>query len=181
MSTRINSDLAGGLGNLASRTFKMISLYCNGLIPAANISEEKYLLAKRAGVDPDAIALVTTLEWARDQFITHFEDYAFSRALEAAWSIITRVDKMISDAKPWELAKNDEQRQSLNAVLYRAAESLRWLSVLLYPVMPETMRKVYEQLGQSDDLSKVDPAKLEWGDTQRGHANRRSRDALPAH
>ncbi len=165
---RINSDLAGGLGNLTSRTLKMISLYCDGLIPDANIPEDMYLTAKRAGVDPDAMALVTTLERARDQFITYFEDFAFSRALEAAWSIIARADKMISDAKPWELAKNEEQRQVLDAVLYRAAESLRWLAVLLYPVMPETMRKIYEQLGLSGDVSKVDPASLAWGGLKTG-------------
>ncbi len=43
---------------------------------------------------------------------------------------------MITDAKPWELAKDENQKQTLNAVLYRAAETLRWLCVLLYPVMP---------------------------------------------
>ena len=67
---------------------------------------------------------------------SHFEEFAFSQALEEAWSIVARVDKMISDAKPWELAKDENQRQTLNAVLYRAAETLRWLCVMLYPVMP---------------------------------------------
>ena len=77
----------------------------------------------------------------------HFENYAFSRALEVAWSIVARVDKMISDAKPWDLAKDENQRETLNAVLYRAAESLRWLCVLLYPVMPESAQGIYTQLG----------------------------------
>ena len=67
----------------------------------------------------------------------HFENLAFSRALETAWSVIARVDKMITDAKPWDLAKDENQKQTLGVVLYRAAESLRWLSVLLFPVMPE--------------------------------------------
>ena len=74
----------------------------------------------------------------------HFENLAFSRALEAAWSVVARVDKMISDAKPWDLAKDENQKQTLGAVLYRAAESLRWLSVLLYPVMPEASRSNLE-------------------------------------
>src|ERR1051325_1726368 len=50
---RVNSDLASGLGNLASRTLTMITRYCDGLVPSPQISEDRYLLAKRAGVDPD--------------------------------------------------------------------------------------------------------------------------------
>jgi len=76
---------------------------------------------------------------------------------------VARADKMISDAKPWDLAKDASQQETLHAVLYRAAESLRWLSVMLYPVMPSASREIYTQLGMSDDLSKIDPAELRWG------------------
>ena len=165
---RVNSDLASGLGNLSSRTLTMIGRYCDGLVPSGKIGEGQYLSAKRAGVDTDAQPLASSLEHARDQFVLNFGDYAFSRALETAWGIIARVDKMISDAKPWELAKNEEQRETLNAVLYRAAETLRWLSVLLYPVMPETTQKIYEQIGLTEKLEKLDPTKLEWGGLQKG-------------
>jgi methionyl-tRNA synthetase len=165
---RANSDLASGLGNLSSRTLTMIHRYCDGIVPSPDIPEEKYLAAKRAGVDPDAMALVSTLEHARDQFIALMDDLAFSRALEAAWSIVARVDKMISDAKPWELAKDEEQREILNAILYRAAETLRWLCVLLYPVMPESTRGIFQQLGLDDDPEKIDPAKLTWGELSAG-------------
>jgi methionyl-tRNA synthetase len=51
----------------------------------------------------------------------------------------------------------------LNAVLYRAAEALRWLAVTLYPVMPTTAGEIYQQLGLSDEFSKVDPRDLRWG------------------
>jgi methionyl-tRNA synthetase len=165
---RTNSDLASGLGNLSSRTLTMIHRYCDRIIPSPRIGEEKYLSAKRAGVDPDAQSLVSALEHARDQFVLYFDDYAVSRALEIAWGIIARVDKMISDSKPWELVKDDGQRETLNAVLYRAAETLRWLSVLLYPVMPEATQKIYEQLGLTDKLEAADPAKLFWGTLQEG-------------
>jgi len=76
---------------------------------------------------------------------------------------VAHADKMISDARPWDLAKDASQQETLNAVLYRAAECLRWLSVLLYPVMPNATRAIYTQLGLSDDLSKMDPAELTWG------------------
>jgi methionyl-tRNA synthetase len=165
---RTNSDLASGLGNLSSRTLTMIHRYCDRFVPAGRIAEENYLSAKRAGVDTDAGALASTLEHARDQFVLLFEDYAVSRALEAAWAIIARVDKMISDAKPWELAKSEGQRETLNAVLYRAAETLRWLSVLLHPVMPEATARIYEQLGITDSLETADPTKLVWGGLPEG-------------
>ena len=165
---RANSDLASGLGNLAARTLTMIGRYCDGAIPAGEIEEGKRLLAKRAGVEADAQGLASALTLARDQFAQQFDDFAFSRALETAWAIIARADKMISDAKPWELAKSEEQRETLNAVLYRAAETLRWLAVLLYPFMPETMSALWAQLGQADDIEKTDPLQLTWGGTRAG-------------
>lgn len=161
---RTNSDLASGLGNLSSRTLTMIQRYCEGQIPAGNISEAGLLPAKRAGVDTDETTISGFIEHARDQFLHYFDEFAFSRALEEAWSIVARVDKMISDAKPWDLAKDASQHETLNVVLYRAAESLRWLSVLLYPVMPDAAREIYSQLGMSNDPSKIDPAELKWGE-----------------
>ncbi|HEX8161369.1 MAG TPA: methionine--tRNA ligase [Pyrinomonadaceae bacterium] len=165
---RANSDLASGLGNLAARTLTMIGRYCEGAIPAGEIGEGRRLLAKRAGVETDAQGLASALAFARDQFTQQFDDFAFSRALETAWTIIARADKMISDAKPWELAKSEEQRETLNAVLYRAAETLRWLAVMLYPFLPESMRALWAQLGQAGDIEKTDPLQLAWGGTQAG-------------
>ena len=136
--------------------------------PAPDINEEKRLQAKRAGVDADGGELASALEHARDSFIQYFEDYAFGRALETIWTVIARADKMISDAKPWELAKDETQRQTLNAVLYRAAETLRWLAVLLHPAMPEATRAIWRQLGQAGDIAKYDPAELQWGGLQAG-------------
>jgi len=165
---RTNSDLASGLGNLSSRTLTMIHRYSGGVVPSPRMGEENYLAAKRAGVDPDAMSLAASLEHARDQFVLYFEDYAFSKALETAWGIIARVDKIISDAKPWDLVKNQDQRETLNAILYRAAETLRWLSVLLYPAMPEATQNIYDQLGLTHKLGTIDPTTLKWGDLPEG-------------
>lgn len=171
---RTNSDLASGLGNLSSRTLTMIGRYCEGQVPSGRIPEEKLLLAKRSGIDTDETTIAGFVEHARDDFLMHFDSFAFSRALEVAWSIVARVDKMISDAKPWDLAKDENQRETLNAILYRAAESLRWLCVLLYPVMPESAQGIYTQLGlgsagnSKNLLSAIDPAELKWGGLQEG-------------
>ena len=159
---RVNADLASGLGNLASRTLSMISKYRDGLVPDGKIAEENYIHARRAGIDPDGAEIVSVLEHARDEFIRRFDNFEFSQALETLWAVITRIDKMISDSKPWELVKDEKQSETLNAVLYRSAETIRWLSVMLYPVMPEASGKIYSQLGLSDEVSKLDPAQLNW-------------------
>ena len=165
---RANSDLASGLGNLASRTFSMITKYRDGEVPSGKIAEENYILARRAGLDPDGGEIVSVLQHARDEFIRRFDNFEFSQALEILWSVIARIDKMISDAKPWELVKDGRQAETLNAVLYRATETLRWLAVLLYPVMPEASKKIYEQIGLNDDIATRDPANLKWGELRPG-------------
>lgn len=161
---RTNSDLASGLGNLSSRTLTMIQRYCEGKIPSGNISDEGMLPAKRAGIDTDDASIAGILGHARDEFVRYFDNFGFSRALEEAWAIVARVDKMISEAKPWDLAKDSAQQQTLHAVLYRAAETLRWLSVLLYPVMPNATQEIYAQLGLTEDFSKLDPRQLKWAE-----------------
>ncbi|HEU4480034.1 MAG TPA: methionine--tRNA ligase subunit beta, partial [Pyrinomonadaceae bacterium] len=59
--------------------------------------------------------------------------------------------------------KDENQREALSAVLYRAAESLRWLCVLLYPVMPQAATGIYGQLGFADSPAAVNPSELKWG------------------
>lgn len=180
---RTNSDLASGLGNLSSRTLTMISRYNDGLVPSGAISEDKLLLAKRAGVDTEETTVSKFLEHARDQFQQHFEVFAFSKALETAWSVVARVDKMISDAKPWELAKDENQKQTLNAVLYRAAETIRWLCVMLYPVMPTATLEIWNQLGlettEGSGPAALDPNNLKWGGLASGTAIREVKPVFP--
>ena len=151
---RANSDLASGLGNLSSRTLTMIARYCDSIIPS--------------GQTPDDDELASFIAPARDQFVQHLENLAFSKALEAAWSVVARVDKIITDAKPWDLAKDENKKATLRAVLYRAAESLRWLCVLLYPVMPESSGAIWSQLGLEGSPAQINPAKLKWGELKEG-------------
>jgi len=167
---RANSDLASGLGNLSSRTLTMIARYCDGRIPARQISQEKLLLAKRIGVDTDETTVAGFLEHARDQYLQNFENLAFSRALEVVWSVVARLDKVITEAKPWDLAKDENQKQTLGAILYRAAETLRWLSVLLYPVMPTSTLEIWNQLGLSGSPGDVKATELRWAGLEEGAA-----------
>lgn len=165
---RANSDLASGWGNLSSRTLTMIARYCDGRIPSGVIPEDKLLMAKRAGVDTDETTVAGFIETTRNQYLLHFENLAFSKALETAWSVIARMDKIITDAKPWDLAKDENQKHTLGAVLYRAAESLRWLSVLLHPVMPEASLTMWKQLGLAGSPAEINPSDLKWGELKEG-------------
>jgi methionyl-tRNA synthetase len=167
---RTNSDLASGLGNLSSRTLTMIQRYCNGRIPVATITDESRLSAKRAGVETDDAAIRNFLTHARDEFVRYLDALAFSKALEEAWAIVARTDKMISDAKPWELAKDAGQIQTLSTVLYRAAETLRWLAVMLYPAIPSAAREIYSGLGLKDDPAVINPSDLQWGGLPAGNS-----------
>lgn len=161
---RTTADLANGLGNLSSRTLSMIRKYRDAKVPGGKIQEQNYIYAKRAGINGDEQELVSVLENARNEFIRKFDNFEFSQGLEILWSVIGRIDKMITDSKPWELIKDENQAETLNAVLYRATETLRWLCVLLYPVVPESAKKIYAQIGLSDDISKLNPENLKYGE-----------------
>lgn len=168
---RTNSDLASGLGNLAARTLSMINRYFAGAIPHGDLKESEYLNARRAGVQPDAQEFATSLSLARNQYVARFEAFDFSRALEAAWTIVARADKFLSDAKPWDLAKDATMRNTLAVVLYRASESLRWLAVLLAPVMPDAMNELWRHLGLEKEIASpnlVDPRSLVWSELKPG-------------
>lgn len=158
------ADLSDGLGNLSSRTLSMISKYRDGKVPSGKIQEQNYLNAKRAGISADEQELVSVLENARNEFIRRFDNFEFSQGLEILWTVIGRIDKMITDSKPWELIKDENQTETLNAVLYRATETLRWLCVLLYPVMPESSKKIYAQIGLTDDIAEINPENLKYGE-----------------
>jgi methionyl-tRNA synthetase len=176
---RANSDLASGLGNLLSRTLSMLHKYSGGVVPADAVPEQLYLKAKRLNVAPDAQELASAWELARGQYVAQMDDFAWSRALESVWTVMARVDKMISDAKPWELAKEAELRPLLDAVLYRAAESLRWLSVLLVPALPASAREIALHLGLDTDGGICDPLALSWGGLMAGTQVRAAKALFP--
>ncbi len=163
---RINSDLASGLGNLASRTFSMIAKYRDGKIPDRPFYVEPYDEAE--GPAPHTVdkALAGDFEQARDEYLLQFDNYEFSLALETVWRSISRIDKLISDAKPWSLAKDESEAKSLDAILYQACEGLRWICVLLAPVMPHSTREIYRHLGIDSSIESVDPLGLKWGELQ---------------
>ncbi len=152
---RYNSDLANGLGNLASRTLTMINRYFKGEVPYPSHA------ASKTGAD-DAIA-----EAARKtirEFGTLFDQFQFSRALEAAWTLVAAVDKYIVENEPWALGEkqDEDSRSRLATVLYTAAEALRIVTALAYPVVPDAAAKIWTQMGLGD-IKKLALGELTWG------------------
>ena len=157
---RYNSDLANGLGNLASRTLTMINRYFRGEIPYPSHS---------VGRTPaDGIIAELARKTIRE-FGSLFDQFQFSRALEAAWGLVAAVDKYIVENEPWALGEkqDDESRARLATVLYTSAEALRIATALAHPVMPDATAKIWEQLGLGD-IKKLDLSSLEWGQLRLG-------------
>jgi len=147
---RVNSDLADGLGNLASRTLTMVRNYCDGSPPRAA---------------SDEIEVSSGIEEAKARFDEEFAALNFSRALEAAWGGLARVDKFITDNQPWKLAKDPAARPQLERVLSIAYEGLRQLALLVAPVLPESARAVWAQMGLAGDPLLINPHEAKWGES----------------
>ncbi len=157
--TRYNSDLANGLGNLASRTLTMIERYFGGEIP------------KPAAQPGAALSVPVAAEFSHEVLtgiLGAYDRLGFSQALEAIWAQVATIDKFITVEKPWALAEKPEDRERLASVLYTAAEGLRIVTALAHPVLPQATQKIWSQLGQSGPLSAVQLDQLAWGQLKPG-------------
>ena len=158
---RYNSDLANGLGNLASRTLTMIARYFKGEIPYPSHAAHTAADTAIADAAKKVIADYGTL----------FDQYQFSRALETAWGLVGAVDKYIVENEPWSLGekkdRDEESRSRLATVLYTSAEALRIVTALAHPVMPDATAKIWAQLGLGD-IRKFDLTELQWGQLHLG-------------
>jgi methionyl-tRNA synthetase len=162
---RYNSDLANGLGNLASRTLTMINQYRGGLLPASDGDSQIGEAARQ------------TVERVLDCY----EKFEFARALEGIWGLISVVDRYIVDRAPWKLAKSQEEGAAaiLDSTLYSAAEVLRIVCGLLAPVMPESIDKIWYQLGFDSGVHSLRVADLHFGHLPAGQKLRELNAVFP--
>jgi len=155
---RQNSDLANDLGNLFSRSLTMINKFSAGKIPAPADPEPQD--RELAGAATDMVAA----------YISHMQNFAFNRALQEIWAVISLANKYIVTSEPWVLAKDPAKNPRLNSVLYHLAETLRLIGLVLAPVMPETSMKMALALGLTPDEYKnqnlIDHGR--WGLTRPG-------------
>ena len=135
MIERYNSDLANTLGNLVNRTVAMSKKYFDGAIQSPAAAEE---------IDGElkAFALETVKKVEKG-----FNEFKIADTVEAIINLAKRSNKYIDETMPWALAKDESKKERLGTVLYNLLESIRFLAILLKPVMPETSEKIFEQIG----------------------------------
>ena len=132
MINRINSDLANDLGNLAQRSLSMIYKNCDGAIPC-----------------PDALSLddKTLLDMV-DCLLVYVRDcidkQAINKYLELIWKVVSAANVYFTAQEPWALKVTDPARMA--TVLYVTAESIRQISILSQPIMPDSAAKLLNTL-----------------------------------
>src|SRR6266446_4166292 len=154
--TRYNSDLANGLGNLASRTAAMIEKTFAGKIPKAGkleAADEALARETQAGIG---------------DVLDYFEKMNFARALESLWTVIAAADKYLTTQKPWSLGDSEADMQRKANILATTAELLRIVTVLAHPVLPDSTAKIWTLLGQPGSVCAVELDGLRCGQLTTG-------------
>jgi methionyl-tRNA synthetase len=134
---RYHGELGNGLGNLLHRMVaSIVPKHFGGLVPA---------------VDPRAVGerereLVEIAQRAAVAAGQHLDAIAPHKALDAIWELVAATNKYVDQTEPWQLAKRGD-RERLAEVVYAVLESLRWLSVMLWPFMPRKCSAMRDQLG----------------------------------
>ncbi|HEY3990051.1 MAG TPA: methionine--tRNA ligase [Acidobacteriaceae bacterium] len=145
---RYNADLANGYGNLVSRTLAMITRYFGGVVPSGT----GYPYVREAAESTAGIVR------------RYMDAFDFSRALESLWQFVGTVDGYITGTTPWKLGalEDESSRTQLADILYTCAESVRIITALVAPVLPDAAAKVWQQLGLGE-IAQADLKNIAWG------------------
>ena len=153
MNARYTSELANDFGNLASRLIAMIEKYCDGAIPA---------VARDAGLES---ALKETVSKADAAMVA----LDFQGGINTIMEFCKRVNGYVTEREPWIVAKDESRTTELREILYNTADSIRALTVLLYPVMPGTCETLWAALGMDAELSAAKIGDVAtWGQIKEG-------------
>ena len=177
---RYNFDLANDLGNLASRVLTMLNRYFAGQVPDAGglaLSNEETNLRSRF------FEASFPLNHGEAEFCAeHFDNLNLHLAVEQLCLLVSYVNHYLTQRQPWALAgsaKPDDQ-DALRLVLYTAADLLRTITVLLYPVVPRSAGRLWAQLGCEGELWKQNPKELAWGQLKPGRKVGKAEPIFPA-
>ena len=152
---RLNSDLANDFGNFVSRSLAMVVKYRAGIVPrpGQDGSQERELKA-----------LSHEVKKAVEKRLEVFDP---ARALEEIWRFVARCNKYVDETAPWLLAKQEEQRERLDTVLYTFVECIRVMAVLTAPFMPGLPPRICALLGLDEGLIRWEEAD-QWGILEHG-------------
>ncbi len=159
---RYNSDLANGYGNLVSRVVNMVHKYFGGAVPETD--------AETAA----EVSLRENAERAIAAFGPEFDSLNFSEALKALWTLVAETDGYLTANAPWKkpAERSEADHVLLQArVLVTAAEAIRIITALVYPILPDSAAKVWRQLGQgeiAEAAKKSFLTNLTWGGLKAG-------------
>jgi len=159
---RYNSDLANGYGNLVSRVVNMVHKYFGGVVPEVGAET-----AAEAALRESAIGSIAA-------FGPAFDEMNFSEALKSLWTLVAETDGYLTANAPWKRPadRSEADHVALQArVLVTAAEAIRVITALVYPILPESAAKVWLQLGQgeiADAARNSFLTKLAWGGLRPG-------------
>jgi methionyl-tRNA synthetase len=155
MLARYNSDLANDLGNLAARVLSMIERYVGGEIPSPPDESEV------ADIDADLIA---TFETALADMSAAVDSIAPHDALKTAWAFVRKANAYVEATAPWTLARDEEMGRRLEVVLYRLADALRLIALILYPIIPRAAQELWRRVGLDGQVeARTFPSDAEWG------------------
>ena len=135
---RINTDLANILGNLVKRSLSMTNKYFDGVVKQTGVSTE---------FDADLINKANNLHRKVEE---KMNDYRVQEAMSEIIEVLRRCNKYIDETTPWVLAKDEENHDKLNTVLYNLLESIRICSIQLRPFLPETSAKILKELNTQE-------------------------------
>jgi len=165
--TRYNSDLANGLGNLASRTAALIEKNFAGKIP------------KPGKFEPQDDALAKEAQNAIGEVLEGYDKLSFARTLETIWGVIAVADKYLTTEQPWALGASETEQSRKGTILWTVAELLRIVAALAYPVLPDSTSKIWSLLGQADSPGAFALDGLRWGQLVPGTALGRAQTLFP--
>lgn len=156
LATRVNSDLANDLGNLCTRTLTMIQTNFDGKIPKHGDFQNTDQQLREYSAETVKL------------YQNHFDQLAIHKAVDNVWELIAVVNKYLVTNEPWAMAGDDSKRERLGTILYCSAESLRIISILLGPIIPDGTRAILKQLGISESLEDQRLKSLTWGGLKQG-------------